>query len=97
MTLASCFTDIDQVVIAIADGADGGTADDGNHSHLAGGQTKCRVLTFLGHQLSCIAGCADHLAALTRMKLDIVDHGTNGDQFHRQAISPNELLRSDRS
>src|SRR5699024_7269987 len=38
VTLASSFTDVDKVVVAVANYADRSAAYKGNHSHLAGGK-----------------------------------------------------------
>ncbi len=87
MSLAACLADVDQVVLAVADDADGGAALDRDHSHLTGRETKGGVLAFLGHELCGIAGSADHLAALAREQLDVVYESTDRDDREREAVA----------
>ena len=91
MTDSSCFSVIDKVVVAVADNTDRCSAVQADHSHLSGGKTQGRVLAFLRHQLGAVAGRADHLAAVLRIKLNIVNHGTNRNQVQRQAVAHADL------
>ena len=95
VALAAGLADVDQVVVSVADDTDRGAAVDRNHSHLSGGKTKRRVFTFFSHQLSAVACRADHLAAASRLKLNIVYHGTDRDGWERQAVAdPDFSFRS---
>ncbi len=87
VSLAACLTDVDQIVLAVAYNTDGCAALDRNHSHLAGRKTKGCILAFLSHELSCVAGCADHLAALAREELNVVNHSTDRDNGKREAVA----------
>src|SRR5699024_7447373 len=69
VTLASCFTDVDQVVLSISYHTYSRSAVQRNHSHLSGGQTKGRVLAFLSHELRAVSCGTNHLSALARMQL----------------------------
>ena len=66
-------------MVGVAHLADGGHAVQADVAHLAGGQTDLSHAVLLGHQLSGHTGGTDQLAALAGVKLDVVDHGTNGN------------------
>ena len=87
MALAARFTDVDQVVVSIAHDAYRCTAYQGNHSHLAGGETQGGVLAFLSHQLCAVARGTDQLAAVAGIQLDVVHHGTYGNLGQRQTVA----------
>ena len=81
VALSSCFTDRNVLMIEIADLTDRSAAENRNHANLAAGQANLREPVFLSHQLRRIACGTNHLAALSRMKLDVMNHSTNRDKL----------------
>lgn len=72
VTLASCFTDIDQAVVNIAYDTYCRSAYQRNHSHLAGGKTQGCILSFLCHKLCAVSCGTNQLAALAGIQLNVV-------------------------
>src|SRR5699024_4119432 len=60
VTFPSCFTDVNQVVVAVADHTNSRTAGNRNHSHLAGGKTKSRIFALFCHQLRAHTSRTNH-------------------------------------
>ena len=87
VTFPSCFTDVDQVVLAVAYDADGCTTVDGYHSHLTRWHTQCSVFSFFCHKLCTVACGADQLASLACIQLYVVNQCTNRDILQRQAVA----------
>ena len=87
MALAAGLTYIDQGMLAVADYADRGAADNRNHPHFAGGQTQGRVLAFFCHQLCTHAGGTNQLAAVAGVHLDVVHLGTDRNILKGQAVA----------
>ena len=87
MTLTTGLTDLDVLVLQIADLTDAGLAVGTDDADLAGGHTDLGVVAFLSHQLGIGAGAADQLGALAGVHLDVVDHGTHGDVGDGQAVT----------
>src|SRR5215212_4934497 len=85
--VAAGLADLHELVLAVADLTDRGTAVDRHSSHLGGRHAQGRVVAFLGDQLNRHAGGTADLAALARAQLDVVERGADGDvpQRHRVA------------
>jgi hypothetical protein len=80
-------TDLDGVVLEVADLTDGGLAVQTDDADLTGGQTDLSDAAVLGDELSHHTGSADELSALTGVKLDVVNEGTNGDVGQGQGVT----------
>src|SRR5699024_4905494 len=87
-------TDLYVCVIRVADDTDGRLALEADVTQLAGGQTDHCLAVLLRHQLRADASRTDQLRALTRVQLDVVDHGTNRDVLNRQAVARLDVRRS---
>ena len=85
--VAAGLADLDQLVLAVADLADGGPAVDQHAAHLGGRHAQGGELALLGDQLHGDAGRAGHLAALAGAQLDVVHGGTDGDVAQRQGVA----------
>src|SRR5690606_7470019 len=84
---AAGLADLDQLVVFVADGTDGGAARAENAAHFARRQAHDHVAAFLAEQLGFRAGRPDELAAFARLQLDVVDDGADGDVFQRQRVA----------
>ena len=87
VTLAAGLAQVDILMVKVGNDADRRNAVQRDIAHLARGQTHKRVAVFLRHQLSHNAGRANKLAALARVKLNVVDHGTNRDVLERESVA----------
>ena len=87
VTLTASLTDVDVLVLDVADLANGGIAVGTHDADLAGGHTDLSVIAFLSHQLSGGTGGTHQLSAVAGMQLDVVDHGTNGDVGDGQSVA----------
>ena len=79
VTSASCLTEVNVLVVDVADLTDGSHAANSDLSHLAGRKSYESVILLLTHKLSHIACRSNELSALAGIKLKVVDKGTNGD------------------
>ena len=84
VTLAASLTDLNVLVLDVADLADGGHALGTDVTHLAGGEADLSHAVLLGHQLSELAGGADQLAALAGVELDVDRKSTRLNSSHIQ-------------
>lgn len=75
------------LMLGVANFTNGGAAVQVDHSHFTAGKPKGGVSAFLRHQLSAGASAADHLAAATGLKLDVVNQGTERDVAQGQAVA----------
>ena len=80
-------TEVDVFVFEIADLADGSLAVETDDADFTGGKSDLGNAVFLSHKLSSGAGAADELAALARIKLNVVDKGTDGDFADRKHVT----------
>src|ERR1700712_4431011 len=87
VTLAAGFTDLDVLVLGIADRADRGAADVAHHPHLARGQAEGGHAVVFGHQLDRRAGGAAHLAAAARLQFHVVDDRACGQVAELEAVA----------
>ena len=87
MTLLTCFTDLDILMLEVADLTDCRLAVEGNESYLAGGKSYLSGTVFLSHELSDSARASYELTALAGVKLDVVDKSTYGDIVYRKYVS----------
>ena len=91
MAFSSCFTNVDQVVLAVAHNTNRCATVNRYHSHFTRWHTKGCILSFLRHKLCTVACGADQLSSFSRVQLHIVDHGTNRDILKRQAVAQMHL------
>ena len=80
-------TEVDVFVFEITDLTDGSLAVKTNDANFTGGKSYLRNAVFLCHQLSGRTGAADKLTALTGVKLNVVDEGTDGDFADRKHVT----------
>src|SRR5512137_813734 len=95
--------DLAQVVLLVADFADGGAAIDQNAADLAGTQPELRVAALACQQLDGRARRPRELRALARQHLDAVDRRAHGNVAQGQRVAhadrrlvPAHQLRADR-
>ena len=86
--------DADDLVLDVAELADGRAALDEHLAHRARGQTDLGVVAFLRHQLAPGARRADHLRAAAGLELDVVDHRADRDVLQRQRSCPGRMSAS---
>ena len=87
MSVASCLTPVDQVVLAIADNTDCSAAVAVNTADCAGGQTQGNEAAFGTEDLSAAACGSGHLAALAGFQLDVVDECSVRDVLHFHGVA----------
>mgnify|MGYP004715940101 CR=1 FL=1 len=87
VALAAGLTDVNVLVIDVADLADDSHAVRADDAHFAGGHTDLSVAVLLRHQLSSSTGGADELSALAGVHLNVVDDGTDRDVGDGQAVA----------
>ena len=83
--------DLDELVLGVADLADGAAAVDRDAAHLGGREAQGGEVAFLGHELDARAGRAGHLAAAAGLELDVVHDGTDGDVAQRQRVAGTDV------
>ncbi len=86
-TFFAGFSEVDEVVIFVADDADGSTAVGKDLPDFARGQAEGDVFAFGTEHLSAGSGGAAHLSAFAGLKLDVVDEGTFGDVLQIAAVA----------
>src|SRR5690606_28461365 len=86
-TLGARLAQLLQVVLAVADLADGGAAVGRHLAHLAGAQAQGGVGTLAGDQLGAGASGTGQLGALAGLHLDAVHGRTNRHVAQRQAVA----------
>src|SRR5207253_2544755 len=89
--VATGLADLDELGLAVADLADRGAAVDRHATHLGARQAQRGVVALLGHELHARAGAARHLAAGTRLDLDVVHRGADRDVAHRQRVADSDV------
>ena len=87
MTIAPGFTTNFEVVLGVADDADGGTASLKDHAHFAAGHFDDGILVIARHQLSISTGRANHLGSLAWAELNVVDESTEGDFSEQEGVA----------
>ena len=87
MTFFTRFTDVGVLVVCVANLANGGHAVGRNIPLLTGGQTDEGINAFFRHKLRHVARRADELCTFARVKLNVVDNGTNRNCTERQCIA----------
>src|SRR5690606_4521423 len=85
--LGACLAQLLQVVLGVADLADGGAALARHATHLARTQAEGRVHALAGHQLHAGTGGTGDLRALARLHLDAVHGGADRDVAQRQGVA----------
>ena len=91
VAFAASFTDVEVLMLAVANRTDGGFAVDRDHAYFTRGQADLGIGGVFGHQLGAGTGGADHLGAFARLELDVVDHGTDRDGFDGQGIASHDV------
>ena len=87
VTGASCLTDFNVFVIAVAYGTYGSHADCGNVTKFAGGETKESILAFFSHELCGVSGCSCELTASAGIKLNVVYESTYGNIYKGKGVA----------
>src|SRR5215218_1671837 len=77
----------DQLLLGVADLADGGPAGGQDLADLARGHPQGGQRALLGQQLDPGPGRAAHLGPAARAELDVVDDGADGDVLQRQGVA----------
>lgn len=76
-----------EVMLVVADFADGGAALDRHLAHFARAQTQRGIDAFASDQLDGCTGSTCDLSALTRLQLDTVNRRTDRDVAQRQRVA----------
>src|SRR5262249_54910168 len=84
---ATGLADLGELVLGVADLADGGAAVDRHAAHLGARHAQGGEITRLGDELDAHACGAGDLAALAGAQLDVVHRGTDRDEAHRQGAT----------
>ena len=87
VALTTGLSDDDVGVLGVADLADGRAAGHEDAAHLGGRHTDDGVLALLTHELASGTSGTGDSSALTRLELDCVDQGTNGDLGKRHGVA----------
>ena len=87
VALATGRTELDILMLEIADLADDRVAHGENLAVLSRGQLDSRVLVITGHDFSQSSGRTGHLGAATGLKLNAMDHGSQRHLLQRQGIA----------
>ena len=96
MSGLTCLTEVDCVVLDIADLTDCCLTVKADKSYLTGGKSYLCDTVLLGYELcSCTSG-TNELSALTGVKLDVVDESTNGDIFDGKRVTGLDICISSR-
>src|SRR5689334_2208957 len=85
--VAAGLADLDELGLGVADLADRGAAVDRHAAHLRRREAQGGEVALLGHELHARAGAARHLAAGTRLDLDVVHGGADRDVAHRHGVA----------
>ena len=93
VTGASCLTDFNVFVIAVAYGTYGSHADCGNVTKLAGGETKESILAFFSHELCGVACRSCELTASAGIKLNVVYKSTYGNIYKGKGVARLDIRR----
>ena len=80
-------TNLDELVLGVANNTYGCTAIDWNTAHLGAWKTKDGVWAILSYQLHARSSGASNLATTTGLQLDVVHRGTDWDVAKRQAVA----------
>src|SRR5258706_4259544 len=91
VTLVAGAADLLVLVLDVADLPDRRATADVDDPDAARGQADLGVLAFLRDQLRRAAGCAHHLRAAARLKLDAVDLRARRDVLERKAVADARL------
>ena len=87
MTGLTCLTDLNGIMLDVTDLTDCSLAVQSYEANLTGGETHLSHAVLFSHKLSLNTSGANKLCALTGIKLDVVDKGTNGDVGDRQGVT----------
>ena len=84
-------TDLDELVLGVANFTNGAAAIDRDTTHFGAGQTQGGVIAFLGDELDAHACTTTHLAAATWLQLDVMDDGTDGDETQGKCVARTDV------
>ena len=87
VTGLTCLTNLNGIMLDVSDLTDSCLAVETDDSDLTGGQTDLSHAVFLSDKLSENTGGTNELSALTGVKLDVVDHGTDRDVSDRKGVT----------
>ena len=87
VTLLAGFTDLDSVVLDVADLTDRCEAVHTDVANFAGGKSDLSHIALFCHELRLSAGGSYKLTALAGIKLDVVDERTYGDICERKRVA----------
>ena len=87
-------TDVDILMIQIANLTDTGGAVHPNVANFAGGKSDLSQLAFLSHQLCGSTSGTNQLSAVAGLQLHIVDHSTDRDVADGQAVAGLDISSS---
>ena len=87
MTLTAGLAEVDVLVVDVADLANGCHAAYWDVAKFTGRQTDECVSAFFCHELCHVASAAYKLRAFARVKLNVVDEGTNRNVCQRQCVT----------
>ena len=73
MSFSSCFTDLDVLVVEVADFTNCCSASNVDFSNFSGRQSYLSKCAFLSHQLSSVTSGSYHLSALARLQFHVVN------------------------
>ncbi len=91
VTGLTCLTDLNGVVLDVADLTDCSLAVGTDISHFAGGETYHCKISFTTHKLSLCACGTNELTALAGIKFDIVDESTNGNVCKGKCVAGDDI------
>ena len=87
MSLLTCFTDLDCVVLDVTNLTDCSLALKTDITNFSGGKSYLTNSLFLRDELCSNTSCASKLCALAGVKLDVVDKCTHGNVFDRESVT----------
>ena len=93
VSLLTCLTDLNSVVLDVADLSDGCLALKTDITNLAGGESYLSDAVLLRDELCCNACSACELCALTGVELDVVDNSTYRNVLYRKCVTGLDIIQ----
>ena len=91
MSGLTCFTELNVLVLCVADRTDHSAALLGNHTNFAGRKTDLSETVLLSHKLSGSACCSNELSALAGIHLYAADNCTYRDRGNRKNVAVKDI------